>query len=110
MRVTALITLVIGKPSESRSIMPGAEAELSEAEAKRLIALGFAEARTAAVVKPVDLQDAIMDAIADLEPDSFGKDGKPAVKAIEAVLGQDITATDRDRAWAAYQSLLTDGQ
>ncbi len=57
MRVTALITLVIGKPSESRSIMPGAEAELLEAEAKRLIALGFAEARIAAVVKPVDLQE-----------------------------------------------------
>ncbi len=51
-----------------------------------------------------------MDAIADLEPDSFGKDGKPAVKAIEAVLGQDITATDRDRAWTAYQALLDDGR
>ena len=49
-----------------------------------------------------------MDAIDDLKPDAFGKDGKPSVKAIEEILGQGISGGDRDKAWDAYQCLTRD--
>lgn len=39
-KVKALITLVVGKAQE---IAPGQECEVSDEEAKRLVALGFAE-------------------------------------------------------------------
>lgn len=39
-KIKALITLVVGKAQE---IAPGQECEVSDEEAKRLVALGFAE-------------------------------------------------------------------
>lgn len=37
------------------------------------------------------------------DPDTFTADGKPQVKAVEAVLGYEITADERDEAWAKRQ-------
>ncbi|WNO10542.1 hypothetical protein [Teredinibacter sp. KSP-S5-2] len=55
------------------------------------------------------LIDAIVDAITDLDPAEFGKDKKPNVKALEKILEQNITAADRDHAWAIYQQLVEEG-
>ena len=49
------------------------------------------------------LQAKIMAAIENLPEDGFGQDGKPKVKAIENLLGQDISAADRDAAWDAME-------
>lgn len=49
----------------------------------------------------------ICDAIAVLDPedkDQFTNAGLPQVGAIEAVLSEDITAAERDAAWAQYQT------
>lgn len=62
--------------------------------------------KAAKVAKPEGdlLTAAIVEAIGKLQPDDFGRDGKPHVKAIEAVLGYDIAAADRDAAWSAVQA------
>lgn len=49
----------------------------------------------------------IVEAIDLLDPDTDGhytKGGKPEVAALENVLGQDITASQRDEAWKEYQA------
>ena len=57
-----------------------------------------------------DRHAAIVDAIARLDPkdrslwSGRGKSRKPRVDAIEAVLGYDITAAERDAAWAEVQA------
>ena len=49
---------------------------------------------------------AIVDAIGVIadRPGAWTKGGKPRVDALEAELGRDITAAERDVAWAAYQA------
>ncbi|MBL4782997.1 MAG: hypothetical protein JKX92_12215 [Porticoccaceae bacterium] len=49
----------------------------------------------------------IVEAIDQLDPDSaelWTKGNAPQVTALEAALGQPVTATERDAAWAAYQA------
>ena len=48
-----------------------------------------------------DTIGAIKKAIKALDEADFGSNGKPKVKAIEGVLGYDITAKQRDEAWAS---------
>lgn len=51
--------------------------------------------------------DDIVQAIGLLNPDEdgqFTQGGKPEVKALEELLGQDISAAQRDEAWTKYQS------
>lgn len=45
----------------------------------------------------------ITDAIKTLNPEDFTGGGKPKVEALEASLGFDVSATERDDAWQAYQ-------
>ena len=55
----------------------------------------------------VDAGDAeLVDAVGRLvgDPGSCTQDGRPKVEAMTALLGREITAADRDRAWAAYQA------
>lgn len=58
-------------------------------------------------VQSVARQD-VVDAIRTLRrderdnPKAWTKDGQPQVKAIEKVMGKDITAADRDAAWLAF--------
>ena len=93
-------------------VSPGGILELDDAEAKALIARGFAEpaGKSTATKTPetkVDEADAdilaIIDAIAVLDESGFGKDGKPLVKALEDVLDRDIGQEQRDRAWKRYE-------
>lgn len=58
---------------------------------------------SAAAPKPTRSQ-AILQAAEGLSPknpDHFTSDGRPQVKALEAVLGYGITAQERDKAWAS---------
>ena len=104
------------KPDD-KGIPPGTIFDLEAEEAKPLIARGIlkdaakkaapaqSEAESGAPEKPKgdDLTAAIAGAIKGLDKKTFGADGKPDVKALEAALGYDITAAERDAAWASIQ-------
>lgn len=110
MKIIPLTALRLGKGEALEVVLPGKSVDVSDAEAQRLIGRGLAKSDETSAVNPSDLNDAIVDAIGDLSPESFGKDGKPNVKAIESMLGHDITAADRDKAWGVYQELIQDDQ
>lgn len=123
-RVIAKVTLRVGKPPDTTLIPPGASCEVSEEEVVDLRTRGFihggeavpkdggieAENKNslpqASQTQSFERIDAIIDAIGDLPTEDFGKDKKPNVRAIEKLLGEDITAGERDQAWGKYQSLL----
>jgi len=66
-------------------------------------------ARIRATSKPIKTQqtDPIFDAInllvEEANPKDFGRDGTPKVRAVEKILGYDISAPGRDAAWAEFQ-------
>lgn len=104
MKVKANITIIAG----NKEYTPGALVDVSDDEATRLIGRGFASA--AGQEKPTPVKDAapsiedIVEAISGLDPTKdYGKNGKPNVEAIEALLGVDITAAQRDQAWDIFR-------
>lgn len=119
MRIRALSTMA----GPSGSAQAGDIIDRPEAEARALIAGGHAVAITQTKVEravvsapetaeapankpaaPADHQADILRAADTLNPenrDHFTSDGRPQVKALESVLGYDITADERDRAWAS---------
>jgi hypothetical protein len=110
MKVKALITLV----ANGKAHLPPSLVDLSDEEAERLIARGFAEAyQKEAPTPPAAKQPStqnnptledIVDAISALDPaKDFGKNGKPNVDALEDLLDANITAAQRDEAWEIYQ-------
>ena len=103
MFIMSFITLITGTALYPQLIPPGQSIELPDDEAKKLIASGFAKLSITQTTQGDDLIAGLVDAIGTLAPDAFGKDGKPHVKALENSLGQSITASMRDSAWAAYQ-------
>jgi len=107
MNISSHITFRTGKPGAYQTIKPGMSFHLPDSEARDWIARGLASTMGSNET-PADLIDAMLDAIDDLAPEAFGKDGRPAVKAIEEILGQNITAVDRDKAWALYQAQWKD--
>ncbi|RDE25129.1 hypothetical protein DV711_06115 [Motiliproteus coralliicola] len=50
------------------------------------------------------IQRAIAELVSGGNPDDFSKSGKPHVKSIERVLCRDITAGERDAAWAEFEA------
>lgn len=115
-----------GKPGHYRMVPPGTDIPtLSEEETQTWVTRGFAQTAGSAddpsdteeniaqagdpPEDPAERQaliEAIVDAIADLPEDAFNKrNGKPSVRAIEAILGQDINGAHRDEAWALYQAI-----
>ncbi len=126
-RVVAKVTLRVGQPPNITLVPPGQACDVSPEDAADLRAREFIEGRDVSEcdevladcvdddVSPVsvtetsELINAVVDAIDDLEQDAFGKDGKPGVKALEKLLGEEVTACDRDQAWEKYQSLLNEG-
>ena len=110
-------TLRVGPPNNSRLALPGRPVSVSRSDMQTLA--------NAKLIKPVDstqiivnptipqsasmhdaeIVDAIVDLIPDLDPEDFGKDKKPSVKAIESALEMNISAEQRDRAWSEYQKL-----
>ena len=103
-------TYTVAGPSElhlgpDAIYLPGEPVELTKETAAPLLADGVVIAGAA---KPQgdELHAAIQDAIGRLDPaDStkWTKGGKPDVKALEKLLGFDITAAERDSAWAAVE-------
>lgn len=106
MKVKSLVTLRVGKPGKYQSVVAGDIVNLDDDEAKDLIDRGFVAKIDGSEADDAHLVEAILDAITDLPDDAFGKDGKPGVKAIEVILGENITAAQRDKAWDAYQQLV----
>ena len=113
MKVIAVITLQV----DGKTILPGRSVDVASEEAQSLIDRGFAQSATKATAAPETSKtppaslDDIIEAIDQLNPETnFAKSGKPKVEAIEAVLGQNISAETRDKAWVLYQKELeTDG-
>ena len=109
MKVIAVITLQV----DGKTILPGKPVDIPDEEAKPLIERGFAKSADASAVaeqKPAQTQqpepaiDDVIEAIEILSPETdFAKSGKPKVEAIESVLGQNINADTRDKAWELYQ-------
>ena len=108
MQMIALMTLQTGLAQDS-TVPYGASFEWPDEEAPSLMARGFACVGTVqTTVMETDHLHAIVDAMTDLSPDAFGKDGKPAVKILEEILGHPVSAAQRDQAWAQYQALSDD--
>lgn len=118
MKIRALITLSVNGKDHA----PDAILDVADDEAKRLIARGFAiqgqgkvpvaaaDSNTPGAPpadgnsKPAPTIEDIVEAIAGLDPaKDYGKNGKPNVDAIQALLDADITAAQRDQAWEIYQ-------
>ena len=106
MKVKTLFTLRVGKPGKYQSVKVGDIVSMDDDEAKDLIDRGFVTPIGDQASDDAHLVEAILDAITDLPEDAYGKDGKPGGKAIETILGENITASQRDKAWAAYQQLI----
>ena len=102
MQIRTLITL----HTDKGKVPPQSVVALPDAEAKALIAKGFALATDASSTQDAPTTESeLHDAIAVLSEDGFGKDGKPLIKALEEVLDRDITQAERDTAWKSYQAL-----
>ena len=106
MKVISLVTLRVGKPGKYQTVKAGDIVNMDDDEAKDLIDRGFVTPAGDQTSDDAHLVEAILDAITDLPEDAYGKDGKPGVKAIETILGENITAAQRDKAWDAYQQLI----
>ena len=113
MKVIAIITLQV----EGKTILPGKSVDIANEEAQSLIDRGFAQSATNEMTAapetlktpppPSASLDDIIEAIEILNPETdFAKNGKPKVEAIEAVLGENIDAEARDKAWELYQKEL----
>jgi len=89
----------------------GVEQDVRESLVEACLAQGCTKVgskKTAKVVKAPEgnpTLDALGLVVEEGNPDDFGRDGTPKVKAIEKILGYDISAADRDVAWAAFQEV-----
>jgi hypothetical protein len=102
MQICTLITL----HTDKGKVPPQSVVALPDADAKALIAKGFALATNTSSNEDAPITESeLHDAIAVLSEDGFGKDGKPLIKALEEVLDRDITQAERDTAWKSYQAL-----
>ena len=102
MQIRTLIT----PHADKGKVPPQSVVSLPDAEAKALIAKGFALAADASSNEDIPTTESeLHDAIAVLSEDGFGKDGKPLIKALEEVLDRDIIQSERDAAWKSYQAL-----
>jgi len=99
------------KVSKTVTLKPGAVIAVEDPkaeEAMALVARGFAAwvGEGEADATPEVPVDRIIAAIGRLDPQDaahFTKAGKPEVKALSDLLGVEITAKQRDDAWAAVQ-------
>jgi len=102
-------------------VQPGTSLQIEAVEAKRLAELGAAtiKERAAAQVavtggktptgndEDPDIIDEIVQAIGMLDPESeddWTKAGLPDVRALETSIGKEITAAQRDEAWALFEA------
>lgn len=107
-----IVTVTRDKQGRRVRNRPGTPITLAADEADTLVKRwGEVKGPAIAAAKPAKpegeaLMGAIAEVIKDLDQDSeehFTKSGAPIVSAIEKVLGYDITAAERDAAWAAIK-------
>ncbi|CBS88717.1 hypothetical protein [Azospirillum lipoferum] len=98
------------KVAKETTLRPGAVIEVKDPEdeqAASLVARGFARwVKAGDGIEEDGLPlDRIIAAIGQLDPANAKhfRGGKPELKALGELLGVDITADQRDRAWAALQ-------
>lgn len=68
-------------------------------------------AELAAAVKAHDFGDPLLNAIRDLEtevPANWTQDGRPDARALSEILKRNVSANERDEAWAKYQKAVAD--
>lgn len=114
-KVITNVTLRVGRGQSAEYAQPGTEVELDDKDAKTLVDRGFVSYPAEVAVKPAEPQtpppslDDIVEAILDLNPETdFGKSGKPHVEALEAILGANISGSQRDEAWERYKAEIGD--
>ena len=110
--IIPLVSLSVGEPLNPSLVLPGQSTVIDDDEGQGLIDRGFAllasndQSRLSAPpINQSDQLDAIVDAIAELPTNAYGKDGKPKVSAIQNMIEVEITASQRDEAWLAFQQL-----
>ena len=124
-KVTSIASLRLTQAGRHVLMPPLSTVALPHAEADHLLRKGFVEpadaksaltpldgdinapqaTAVASHISDDDVMDAIIDGITDLDDDAFGSDGKPKVKALEALLEMTIGASLRDKAWQRFQAL-----
>lgn len=106
--IIPLVTFIAGDPLNPTVTLPGETMTISKEEGQSLVDRKLAvygKDSAAALAKKNDELGAIVDAIAEIPTGSYGKDGKPSVKAIQSIVDIEITAAQRDEAWQQFQLL-----
>ncbi len=90
-------------PSQGKTIDPAdftkSQLQQIKAEPRLMVTEG---AQTSVDDTPHELLEDIVEAIGMLDPDK-----KPNVKDLENIIGKDMTASQRDTAWAVYQARVS---
>ena len=85
-----------------RDYPPGSWIELEPDAARQLLDAGAVE------TLPGDAADAVRSLDRD-DPGLWTSDGKPRVEALEAALGREVAAAERDAAWETVEAGKEDG-
>lgn len=119
--VVALSTITLGAGKETKTVPPGTLIELPEADAQDALARGIVSQpgqyqAPATPIRRPETAEAVVAAIADrlrswgddekANPENFTGSGKPSVAVLEKQLGYDITAEERDEAFAQVEKTL----
>lgn len=118
MKMISLKTKMVAMNGVSVLMEANVETEVPARLVDRAIDLGCIPADSytpAKSKKPVEVEEkaedtrelaivkAIKTLVEEADPSHFGKDGTPKVRAVEKILGYDITAAERDSAWDTFQ-------
>lgn len=89
------------------------EADLQRIKAEPRLHVEEIDADAVDEISDEELRALLSQAIAALEPDAFGQDGKPKLEALRSALPDEkkrITAEMRDEVWVALQKAVPAGQ
>lgn len=135
--ISTMTTIVTGPSADPVHNAPGTVVELEDGEARSLIERGIvreAAAGDGAIVRAVDpvggeegvaastgkgddggkqtdVADPLVLAIMQLDPenpDHYTKDGVPKVEVLQALAGRDVSAAERDAAFAKYREIAAE--
>lgn len=103
----ALYAVVIGPlRHDGKRYQAGETVELTPAQAAPLLRDGVVVGRHAEA-EPETLEERILDAIDELDPDNkdhWTNDGKPDATALAEIVGERVSAKLRDQVWEAHQA------
>ena len=114
MRQTVTVTVIHPVEGDGVRHEPGAEIDLPVASARQLLALGVVEAVADSGLARDARRGGLAAACAALDPGDasrWTRSGVPQLAALRDASGlSDITAAERDAAWAAHQAQTHDPQ